>query len=113
MGFMDKVVEVGNQAATAVSQVVDKGQQTLNEAQAKKQADGLLRDLGVLVYLRDSGRSDDATESEIARVTAALKSHEAGDAAIDLTVRSFDPAMPPPITGAEMPPPAPDAESGS
>lgn len=121
MGFMDKVKEVGNQAATAVNEAVDKGQQTFNESQAKKQADGLLRDLGVLVYLRDSGRGDETTDAEIVRVTAALRAHEASAAVIDLTVRSgataaaappADPAMPPPAAGSDVPPP-PGAVGGS
>lgn len=105
MGFMDKVKEVGNQAASAVNSAVDKGQQTMNDSQAKKSADSLLRDLGALVYLRDTGRADASNESEIARITEALKAHEAAGSPINLAVGPAVAPPAPPAAGATPPPP--------
>ena len=98
MGFMDKVVELGNQAADQMNQVVSKGQQNLSEAQQRRDAVSLLRDLGVLVYRRDSGRGDAATESEIQKVTARLQAHEESNSVIDLALRAESPLPPPPAS---------------
>jgi len=103
MGFMDKVKEVGNQAASSVNQAVNKGQAQFDQATSKRQSDALLRDLGALTFAQATGRADGSTESEIARITAELQAHEAGGGTIDLTVKSG--ATPPPPSGAVPPPP--------
>ncbi len=103
MGFMDKVKEVGNQAASSVNQAVNKGQAQFDQATSKRQSDALLRDLGALTFVQATGRADGSTESEIARITAELQAHEAGGGTIDLAVKSG--ATPPPPSGAVSPPP--------
>ena len=103
MGFMDKVKEVGNQAASSVNQAVNKGQAQFDQASSKRQSDALLRDLGALTFARDTGRATPSTDAEIARVTAELQAHEAAGGTVDLTLKSC--ATPPPPTGAATPPP--------
>ena len=99
MGFMDKVMEVGNQAASAVNQAVDKGQAELDRVNSKRKSDALLRDLGALTFVRDSGRSDATTDAEIARITAELQAHEAAGGVVDLAVKPGAPEAPtPPAT---------------
>lgn len=120
MGFLDKVKEVGNQAATSVNQAVNKGQQQFDEQKSRKHADAVLRDLGALVYLRDTGRGDAATDSAIAALVAQLQAHEASGQPIDLSQRAgaapdtsaapaAEGATPPPPGAAAAPPPAPGA----
>jgi len=103
MGFMHKVKEVGNQAASSVNQAVNKGQAQFDQATSKRHSDALLRDLGALTYAQASGRGDATTEAEIARITAELQAHEAGGGAIDLAPKGG--ATPPPPSGAATPPP--------
>jgi hypothetical protein len=105
MGFMDKMKEAGNSFATSVNETVSKGQQQMDEGQSKKHADALLRDLGALVYARDSGRGEASTDAEIQRVTTELQTHESQGGAIDLAVRVG--VAPAPPAAAPGPPPAP------
>ncbi len=113
MGFLDKVKEQANTLATSVNDTVAKGQQSMDQGQSRKQSDALLRDLGALVYARDSGRGSDTTEADIERLTAQLQAHEAGGGVVDLTDRSTAVAAPastpPPPPGAATPPPPPGA----
>ncbi|WP_426572453.1 hypothetical protein [Aquihabitans sp. McL0605] len=110
MGFLDKV------KATA-EQTIKQGQDKLDEAQAKKKADGLLRSLGAWHYAIDTGRDDGKGPAEIARITEALHAHEAehgplGSSAPDDSPEAPEAAAPPapsasvpPPPGAEVPPP--------
>lgn len=103
MGFLDKVKEVGNQAASQVNQAVNKGQAQFDSATSKRNADALLRDLGALTFAQSTGRGDASTEAEIARITAELQTHEAGGGVIDLAMKGGVTAAPP--AGAASPPP--------
>lgn len=77
MGLMDKVkasAEVGLAKATEASKA---GQAKLDAAQAKHRADGLLRDLGVAVWLEQVGRGTDQSKGDIERIAGELKAYEA------------------------------------
>ncbi len=77
MGLMDKVkasAEVGLAKATEASKA---GQAKLDAAQAKHKADGLLRDLGVAVWVEQVGRGTDQSKSDIERIAGELKAYEA------------------------------------
>jgi hypothetical protein len=111
MGFLDKVKEAGNQVASSVNETVNKGQQSMDQSQSRKAADALLRDLGALVYSRDTGRGTETTDADIARVMTDLQAHEAQGGVIDLAERSRPQApgaagdAPPPPGAAAAPPP--------
>jgi len=110
MGFLDKVKEQANTLASSVNDTVAKGQQSMDQSQSRKYADGLLRDLGALVYARDTGRGTDTTDAGITRLTTDLQAHEAQGGVVDLAERSRPPApgaAPPPPGGAAGPPPPP------
>ena len=123
MGFLDKVKEQANTLASSVNDTVAKGQQSMDQSQSRRHADGLLRDLGALVYARDTGRGVDSTDDDIARVTSDLQAHEAQGGAVDLSQHTNPPppgqvpdAPPPPGGAAPAPgtaptPPAPPAGS--
>ena len=70
MGFLDKVKA---QAESAIKQ----GQDKLEDVQAKKKADGLLRDLGAWYYATQTDRDKGEGEAEMARIVAELQAHEA------------------------------------
>ena len=50
MGFLDKVKEQAASATAVAKDAAQKGQAKLDDMQAKKAADALLRDLGVATY---------------------------------------------------------------
>lgn len=77
MGFMDKVkaqAEVGLAKATEATKA---GQEKLDQATAKRKADGMLHDLGALVYAERAGRGTDGTAADVDRLVTALQAYEA------------------------------------
>src|SRR5688500_3308618 len=85
MGRMDKVKAQASQAAAKAQEGVKKGQAKLDDAQAGKRADALLRDLGAQVFAQRSGRGDAQTEAEVERLLGELRDHEANTKPIDTT----------------------------
>ena len=77
MGFMDKVKEQASVAAAAAKEAAQKGQAKVDDMQAKRAADGLLRQLGLAVYLEQSGRGSSTLESDVADYVEKLKGYEA------------------------------------
>ena len=76
----DGTARQGQAKATAATEAAKdaaaKGQAKYDEVQAKKAADGLLRDLGAAVYATKSGRATPSTDCEIERLVTALQSYE-------------------------------------
>lgn len=107
MGFLDKV-------KASAEQALQQGQEKLDEVQAKKKADGLLRELGSWHYAVETGRDEGNGPEQIARITAELQAHEAANGPIDVgripeePPPPADPSVPPP-PGAGAPPPPPGA----
>jgi hypothetical protein len=104
MGFLDKAKQTLQEGAKAA-------QEKLDDAQAKRKADGLLRELGAWTYAAHKGGYVDA-QSNIDRVLGELAAHEAehgplgGDTADD---GDSGAPPPPPVTEAVPPPPPPGA----
>src|SRR3546814_3028802 len=69
MGFLDK-------AAAKVNEATKAAQEGVSELQAKRKADGLLRELGAWTYAQHKGGYPDAA-ANIERVLAELSAHEA------------------------------------
>lgn len=116
MGFMDKVKAQAEQAVAKAQQGMAQGQAKLDTIQAKRQADGLLRDLGAAYYAEQrQGGPHDAVEA----VLGKLDEHVAANGAVDTAPTAPSPLSPPvPGTGgATAPPPAATqgdaAQSGS
>lgn len=83
MGFLDKAKAQAQQLATKAQEGVKTGQAKLEQTQAKKKGDALLRDLGAAVFLERTGRGTPETAAEIERLLAALRDHEAEHGAVD------------------------------
>ena len=128
MGLLDKVKAQATAATEMAKDAAAKGQAKMNEVQAKKAADGMLRDLGAAFYATKTGRSTPTTDAEIDQLVAALQAHESEHGQITLAPESAaaaptatpapterppsppkaaDPASPPP----PPPPPPPTAET--
>jgi hypothetical protein len=128
MGLLDKVKATAATATEAAKDAAAKGQAKLDEAQAKKGADGMLRDLGAAFYATKTGRATPGTDSEIERLVAALGQHESEHGQLTLAPESAAagptatpagdgaaaPAPPPPPQAADPaspPPPPPTAQT--
>jgi len=89
MGFMDKVKAQAEQAVSKGQDAVAQGQTKLNEMQAAKAHDALLRDLGAAYYAQQrSGGPADA-------VTAALAALDSEAAPAAPTAAPEAPVEPP------------------
>ncbi len=87
MGLLDKVKDKATQATEMAKDAAAKGQAKLDEAQAKKAADGMLRDLGAAFYATKTGRATPTTDGDIERLVAALQQHESEHGATDAGAR--------------------------
>jgi hypothetical protein len=94
MGLMDRVREQAAQVAQRTAQVTQEaahqGKTKLDQAQAKRRADAMFRDLGAAVYAERTGRGGTDTADKIERLVKALSEQEASQGLGD------DTAPPPP-----------------
>ena len=97
MGFLDK-------APAKVGEVTKAAQEGIADQQAKRKADGLLRELGAWTYAKHKGGFDEADEN-IARVLGELAAHEAEHG--ELGAKEEPPPPPPPPAARRRPPPPP------
>ena len=88
MGLLDKVKAQATAATEMAKDAAAKGQAKMNEAQAKKAADGMLRDLGAAYYATKTGRATPATDDEIATLVTTLQAHESEHGPITLAPES-------------------------
>ena len=77
MGIMDKVKAQATQIADRAQQAGQVGQAKLAELQAKRKADGLLLELGGIVYSERVGRPVPDGDTRAAALVAQLQAHEA------------------------------------
>ena len=77
MGIMDKVKAQATQIADRAQQAGQVGQAKLAEIQAKRKADGLLLELGGIVYSERVGRAVADGDTRSAAIVAQLQAHEA------------------------------------
>jgi hypothetical protein len=90
MGLMDKV-------KAQATQLAHQGQAKLSEIQVRRQADGLLRDLGAAVY---AAQRQAGPHEPIEKAMAALDAHVAEHGPIDTTPGA---ATEPPATATTAP----------
>src|ERR1700722_13383615 len=106
MGLLDKVKAQATAATEMAKDAAAKGQ-------AKKTADGMLRDLGAAYYATQTGRSTPTTETDMAQLVASLQAHESEHGQITLAPESAAaaPTAAPAVDGsaAPAPPPPPKA----
>ena len=114
MGLLDKVKAQATAATELAKDAAAKGQAKLDEAQAKKAAEGMLRDLGAAVYATKTGRATPSTDADIDRLVAALQQHESEHGPVTLAPESAaaGPTASPAggaAAGTTAPPPPPQA----
>jgi hypothetical protein len=83
MALVDKMKAQAAQLAQKAQEAGKAGQAKLEDVQAKRRADGLLRDLGAAVYAQKNGTATDATAGEIDRLVGELQAYEAANGKVD------------------------------
>jgi hypothetical protein len=112
MGLLDKVKAQATAATEMAKDAAQKGQAKLDEVQAKKTADGMLRDLGASFYATKTGRTTPSTDADIERLVTALQTYESEHGALTLAPESAAAAptatnaAPPSSADPSNPPPA-------
>ena len=77
MALMDKMKAQAAQLAQKAQEAGKAGQSKIEEVQAKRRADGLLRELGQAVYAQHSGTATPETNGQIDSLIADLRAYEA------------------------------------
>jgi hypothetical protein len=81
MGLMDRVKEqaapLAQKLSEAVQEAAQEGKARLDQAQAKRRADAMFRELGAAVYAERTGRAGTDTAGKIERLVKALQAQEA------------------------------------
>jgi hypothetical protein len=79
MGLMDRVKVQAAQLGQKAQEAAQEGKVKLDQAQAKRRADAMFRELGAAVYAERTGRAGTDTEDKIDRLVKALQQQEAED----------------------------------
>jgi len=76
MGLMDRVKAQATQLAQKTQEAAQEGKARLDQAQANRRGDALLRQLGVIVYQDRTGRGSPDSEARIDQLISDLSAHE-------------------------------------
>ena len=77
MGLMDRVKEQAAQLGQKAQEAAVEGKAKLDQAQARRRADTLFRELGAAVYAERTGRGGTDTADKVERLIKALSQQEA------------------------------------
>jgi len=77
MGLMDKVKAQANQLSQKTQDAAREGKARLDQAQANRRTDALLRNLGALVYAERTNRGTPGTQDQITKLISDIQAHEA------------------------------------
>jgi hypothetical protein len=94
MGLMDKVRAQGTQIAQMAQETAREGKVKLDQAQAKRRADAMFRDLGATVYAERTGRGTPDSQAKIDRLVDALSRQEASQGLGDPDASNPDASTP-------------------
>jgi hypothetical protein len=83
MALMDKMKAQAQQLAQKAQEAGKAGQSKIEDVQAKRKWDGLLRDLGAAVYAQKSGSATADTDADVERIVKELTDLEAQNGPID------------------------------
>ena len=105
MGLMDKVRAQSTQLAQKAQDTAREGKVKLDQAQAKRRADAMFRDLGATVYAERTGRGTPDSQGKIDRLVDALSRQEASQGLGDPDGSTPPDTTPSGSTSAEDTPP--------
>jgi hypothetical protein len=81
VALLDKMKEQAAQAAQKAQEAAQRGQAKIDEVQAKRHEDALLRDLGAAVYAERTGTAGSGNAGEIDRLIADITAGRTEEAA--------------------------------
>jgi hypothetical protein len=115
MGLMDRVREQAAQLAQKTQEAAQEGRVMLDQAQARRRADAMFRDLGAAVYAERTGRGGPDGAAKIDRLVKALSRQEAEQGLGDSGGQppSGQDSSDPPPSGQKGSDPPPSAKPGS
>jgi hypothetical protein len=90
MGLMDKVKAQANMLAQQTKEAAEQGKAKLDQAQANRRGDQMLRQLGMLVFAERTGRGAPDSQAKIDQLVNDISAHERENG-LNLTA---DPAAP-------------------
>ena len=102
MGLMDKVKAQASQLAQMTQEAAQEGKSRIDQAQANRRGDALLRQLGALVYADRTGRGTPDTQAKIDQLISDISAHEQ---ATGVNLTNPEPTWPQPGTSQPDPPP--------
>ena len=102
MGLMDKVKAQANQLAQKTQEAAQEGKARIDQAQANRRGDALLRQLGATVYADRTGRGTADTQAKIEQLISDISAHEQS---FGLNLTSPQPTWPQPGQSQPTPPP--------
>ncbi len=76
MGLMDKVKAQANQLAQKTQEAAQEGRAKLDQAQANRRGDALLRQLGALVFAERTDRGTSDSQAKIDQLITDISAHE-------------------------------------
>jgi hypothetical protein len=113
MGLMDRVREQAAQLAQKTQEAAQEGRVMLDQAQARRRADAMFRDLGAAVYAERTGRGGPDGAAKIDRLVKALSRQEAEQGLGDSSSQpSGKEDSGPPPSAKEDSDPGPSAKQG-
>jgi hypothetical protein len=113
MGLMDRVRDQAAQLAQKTQEAAQEGRVMLDQAQARRRADAMFRDLGAAVYAERTGRGGPDGAAKIDRLVKALSRQEAEQGLGDSSSQpSGKEDSGPPPSSKEDSDPGPSAKQG-
>jgi hypothetical protein len=76
MGLMDKVKAQANQLAQQTRDAAQAGQAKIDQVQAGRRGDAMLRQLGMLVFAERTGRGSEDSQAKIDQLINDISAHE-------------------------------------
>jgi hypothetical protein len=76
MGLMDRVKAQATLAAQKAQEAAQQGKDKLDQAQANRRGDAMLRQLGVIVYADRTGRGTPDSQAKIDKLINDISAHE-------------------------------------
>jgi hypothetical protein len=110
MGLMDKVKAQATQLAQKTQEAALEGKAKLDQAQASRRGDALLRSLGAAVFAERTGRGTPDSQAKIDQLIADISAHERDNG---VNLADSQPASPQPSFPADPPSPFPGPAASS
>lgn len=107
MGLMDKVKAQATQLAQKTQEAAQEGKARLDQAQANRRGDALLRQLGALVFADRTGRGTPESQGKIDELISTISAYERENG-----LNLAQSAEPPPGSPGGQPGTSPGSQSG-